>query len=161
MLVALIVEAPAPIEESSSHARREKKRRASRASELVSLSSLIRRSQKEVFEQDRTVEPIAAKDLSYVRAVLNEIGEPPDGPTPMFIDSAGTYGYTRHQGAKQRTKYFELWVTYIRKAYTMNSISLFLITTETEVADALTKALPRGSLSKFRNYMMNVGTATG
>ena len=86
---------------------------------------------------------------------MNDIGIPPQGPTPMFIDSSGTYGYARHQGAKQRTKYFELWITYIRKAFRMLAISLHLVTTDTEVADALTKALPRGSLIKFRNYMMN------
>ena len=68
---------------------------------------------------------------------------------------ASADGYARHQGAKQRTKYFELWITYIRKAFRMLAISLHLVTTDTEVADALTKALPRGSLIKFRNYMMN------
>ena len=89
---------------------------------------------------------------------MSEFGIAVTGPTPFFIDSAGTYGYTRHQGAKQRTKYFDLWLAYVRKAHRMNTISLHLITTETEIADVLTKALPRGSLIRFRNFMMNIAT---
>ena len=89
---------------------------------------------------------------------MNDIGLPPSGPTPLLIDSSGTYGYTRHQGAKQRTKYFELWVAYVREAYRANKLQLLLITTETELADVLTKALPRGSLHKFRNIMMNINS---
>ena len=99
---------------------------------------------------------IAAKDLTYIRTLMNDIGLTPTGPTPLLVDSSGTYGYTRHQGAKQRTKYFDLWVTYIRDAYRANKIELLLITTETELADVLTKALPRGSLHRFRNIMMNI-----
>ena len=102
---------------------------------------------------------IAAKDLSYIRSLMNDIGLPPSGPTPLLIDSSGTYGYTRHQGAKQRTKYFELWVAYVREAYRANKLQLLLITTETEIADVLTKALPRGSLHKFRNIMMNISNS--
>lgn len=109
-------------------------------------------------EAETAAASIAAKDLAYVRALMSELGIAVTGPTPFFIDSAGTYGYTRHQGAKQRTKYFDLWVAYVRKAHRMNTISLHLITTETEIADVLTKALPRGSLIRFRNFMMNIAT---
>ena len=103
---------------------------------------------------------IAAKDHTYVREVMNDNGIRLQGPTPLFIDSSGTFGYTRHQGAKQRTKYFELWVTYVRDAFRMKKIGLFLITSATEIADALTKALPRADVIRFRNYMMNLPTVT-
>ena len=84
-----------------------------------------------------------------------EIGLSPSGPTPLMIDSSAAYGYIRHQGAKQRTKYFELWVTYVRRAHRNNQVALHLISTQTEVADALTKALPRGELIRHRDYMLN------
>ena len=73
-----------------------------------------------------------------------------------MIDSSGTYGYTRHQGAKQRTKYFDLWVTFVRKAFQDNAIALLLVKTGSEVADALTKALPRIDVIRHRNTMMNL-----
>ena len=86
---------------------------------------------------------------------MSEIGLAPTDPTPLLMDSSGTYGYTRHQSAKQRTKYFALWVTYVREAYRENAVALHLCTSKTEVADALTKALPRSELIKFRNIMLN------
>ena len=98
---------------------------------------------------------VACKDLKYIRAILTDIGLPAAGPTPLLIDSSGTYGYTRHQSAKQRTKYFELWVTFVREAHRNLEISLHLITTDTEVADALTKALAKGELARYRDYMLN------
>ena len=99
---------------------------------------------------------MAAKDLIYVRSLMNQIGIPPCGPTPLFMDSAGTYGYARHPSAKQRTKYFELWLTYIRHAHTNNAVSLHLVKSKTLCADSLTKALPRTELLQHRNFMMNI-----
>jgi len=105
-------------------------------------------------EAETVAATTAAQDVSFLRALMTDIGIEPAGPSPLLIDSSGTYGYTRHQGAKQRTKYFALWTTFVREAYRNLSISLHLITTGTEVADALTKALPRGELAKFRGIMM-------
>ena len=99
---------------------------------------------------------IATREISFVSAVQDDTGIARTGPVPLLIDSNGTYGYTRRQSSKQRTKYFDLWIGFIRQASRLNKISLHLITTATEVADALTKALPKGELAKFRNYMMNV-----
>ena len=107
-------------------------------------------------EAETAAASIATKELAYIRALMTEIGLTPSGPTPLLIDSSGTYGYTRHQGAKQRTKYFELWTAYVRLAYREKKISLHLISTGTEVADALTKALAHGDLIPFRDYMMNL-----
>jgi hypothetical protein len=62
-----------------------------------------------------------------------------------------------HQSAKQRTKdtkYFDIWTAGICEAYRMRYISIHLITTKTMVADALTKALPRGQLIRYRKIMM-------
>ena len=98
---------------------------------------------------------IAAKELMSERNLFGEVGLKLLHPSPLLIDSSGTYGYIRHQGAKQRTKYFDLWIAYVRERYRLNSIALLLITTKTEVADAFTKALPRSELHRFRNYMMN------
>jgi hypothetical protein len=98
---------------------------------------------------------IACKDVNYVRSLMTDTGLPPRGPTPLLIDSSGTYGFVRHQSAKQRTKYFELWVSYVREAYRSSRISPHLVTTKTEVADVFTKALPKGELQAFRNYMLN------
>ena len=99
---------------------------------------------------------IAAREVYFIRSLLTEIGLAPSGPTPLMIDSSGTYGYTRHQGAKQRTKYFDLWVTFVRKAFQDNAIALLLVKTGSEVADALTKALPRIDVIRHRNTMMNL-----
>ena len=96
-----------------------------------------------------------AKDVVFLRNLLSELGFPTPDSTPLFIDSSAGYGYIRHQGAKQRTKYFELWVTYVRDAHRSKAVSVHLITTTTEVADALTKPLGRGELRRFRSIMLN------
>jgi hypothetical protein len=106
-------------------------------------------------EAETAAASIAAKNITFIRNLMREIGLAPTAPTPILIDSSGTYGYTRHQGAKQRTKYFDLWVAFIRNAYRNQSVSPHLVTTGTEVADALTKALPRSELIRFRDIMIN------
>ena len=79
----------------------------------------------------------------------------PRKPIPFLIDSSATFGYVRHQSAKQRTKYFDLWVTFVRAAYRGLTIQPHLITTGTMVADIFTKALPKSETLKFRNFMLN------
>ena len=96
----------------------------------------------------------ATEETIYIKNIASEIGLDLPGPTPLLIDSSGTHGYTVHQSAKQRTKYFDIWTASIREAYRMRHISIHLITTKTMVADALTKALPRGELIKYREIMM-------
>ena len=106
-------------------------------------------------ESETAQSTIAAKEAMFERNLKTQIGLAPSHPTPLLLDSSGTYGYIRHQGAKQRTKYFDLWVAFVRDAYRLKARAPILVTTKTEVADALTKALPRGELHRFRNYMMN------
>jgi hypothetical protein len=102
----------------------------------------------------------ATEETIYIKNIASEIGLDLPGPTPLLIDSSGTHGYTVHQSAKQRTKYFDIWTASIREAYRMRHISIHLITTKTMVADALTKALPRGELIRYREVMMgNTPTA--
>jgi hypothetical protein len=97
---------------------------------------------------------LAAQDVKYVRALMTDIGLAPTGPTPFFLDSSGTFGYVRHQSAKQRTKYFDLWVAFVRSAHRDLSIDLHLITTATMVADIFTKALARAETVRFRDFML-------
>jgi hypothetical protein len=53
-----------------------------------------------------------------------------------------------------------LWVLIFLSVGTSHPISIHLITTKTMVADALTKALPRGELIRYREVMMgNTPTA--
>ena len=97
----------------------------------------------------------AALDVKYVRNLMMDIGIVQKGPIPLMTDSSGTYGYVRHQSAKQRTKYFDLWITFVRAAYRGLTIVLHLITTETMVADIFTKALPKTQFQRFRDFMLN------
>ena len=56
-----------------------------------------------------------------------------------------------------RTRYWELWMHFVREMYMKGMLSPHLVDTDEEFADILTKAMTKGAndYTKFRNYIMN------
>ena len=61
-------------------------------------------------------------------------------------------------GVSARTRHWELWQQFVRECYLRLLITIHLVSTTVEVADILTKALPKDDprYKKFRDILMNI-----
>ena len=57
-------------------------------------------------------------------------------------------------GTTARTKHFERWIAYVRDLFQRGIIKIKHITTDQMPADIFTKALPRESFVKFRDFLL-------
>ena len=65
----------------------------------------------------------------------------------------------RNEGVSARTRYWELWMHFVREMYMKLMLAPHLIGTAEERADIMTKAMTKGSNDyfKFRDDIMNIG----
>ena len=78
------------------------------------------------------------------------------GPTPMLGDNAATNTLIQQEGASARTRYFERATLLVKRAVLLLMLSPYLIKTDMMAADIFTKATPRDTFIKMRNFLMNV-----
>ena len=62
----------------------------------------------------------------------------------------------QREGMSVRTRYYERATLLIKRAVLLLLVQPFLISTDAMAADIFTKALPRDSFIKYRNYFMNI-----
>ena len=94
-----------------------------------------------------------------MRNILTFMWRAPSSPTPLIIDNEGMWFNIRNSCVSGRTRYWELWQHFCRECFEKLAMSIHLTDTETEVADILTKAMPKedGNYKIFRNFMLNSG----
>ena len=99
----------------------------------------------------------AAKDIRFVRHILTFFKAPLAGPTPLLIDNEGMWNNIRNEGVSQRTRYWELWLHFVREMYTRRILNPLKVDTTEERADMLTKAMTKDNADyvKFRDGVMN------
>ena len=126
---------------------------ASRKIRVVVLSST---------ESETVAGVTACKDIIFVRHILAFMGSTINGPTPLMIDSEGMWFNVRNSGVSSRTRHWEIWQHFARRCHQDRIISVHKIHTFDEVADILTKALPKSDTNykRFRDYMMNIPAST-
>ena len=100
---------------------------------------------------------VACKDTIFVRGILQfmwiEIGK----PTPLIIDSEAMWNNTRNIGVSQLNRHFAEWQLFVRDCYLKLIVSVHKTGTNDEVADILTKAMPKAeeNFKRFRSTLMN------
>ena len=122
---------------------------ASRKIRVVALSST---------EAEMVAGVAACKDIIFVRHVLQFMGAVIQCPTPLLIDNEGMWFNIRNSGVSSRTRHWQIWQYFARRCYQDQIISVHKVHTLDEVADILTKALPKSdpNYKRFRNFMMNI-----
>ena len=100
----------------------------------------------------------ACKDLKFVRGVLSFMWAETKERVPLFTDNEGMWFNVRNASVSARTRHWELWQQFVRECYLRLLITIHLVSTVAEVADILTKALPKDDyrFKKFRDFMMNI-----
>ena len=98
------------------------------------------------------------KDLKFVRNVLTFMWALPQRRVPLLTDNEGMWFNVRNASVSARTRHWELWQQFVRECYLRMIITIHLVSTVIEVADILTKALPKDDYryKKFRNILMNI-----
>lgn len=88
---------------------------------------------------------LAAKEIVYQRAVLNEIGATQTGPTPLYVDNAAAVldVNCRVRKFSKKNKHFSLQERYARQCSEQGEIKMIKTPGAALDADSMTKALPR------------------
>ena len=102
----------------------------------------------------------AAREGIFHRDVSLDLGDGPSGPTPLLLDSKSAIDLTFDAVAFKKTKHI------LRDAYFLRDVVARLVflpkhvPSEDELADALTKALPRPTFIRLRALLMGVDADT-
>ena len=85
----------------------------------------------------------ACSEILWLRGLLTDIGFPAAGATPLYADNTSAIRITENPIFHERTKHIEVDCHFIRDELKRDVISLPHVSTELQLADILTKGLPR------------------
>ena len=85
----------------------------------------------------------ASLEIVWLRGLLYELGFPQTSPTPLYADNTSAIRITSDPVFIECTKHIEVDCHYIRDEFKNDTISLPHISSELQVADIITKSLPR------------------
>ena len=117
----------------------------------------------EIIAQSSTeAEMIAAckgsNEAAFLRFVLADLGFPQKS-TRCYEDNTGVTCLARNPGAlRDRSKHFELRWLKVQEYATEGTIDLIQVGTKWQIADALTKWLPRPRFEFLRGYLLGTST---
>ena len=85
---------------------------------------------------------VAGREAIYLRDLLESLGHGVVGPTPMLLDSKSAIDLTRDPVAFKKTKHILRHAYWLRDVVSRNVLAPSHVSTENQLADVLTKALP-------------------
>ena len=97
----------------------------------------------------------ACKDLAFLRNCLVDLREPVRLPVVVYTDNKACRDLADKQGVSARTKHFNRWLYYIREMRVDGLIRIGLITTQMQIADCLTKCLPKTAFLNMRQRLLS------
>ncbi|KAL0392757.1 UNVERIFIED_CONTAM: Retrovirus-related Pol polyprotein from transposon RE1 [Sesamum radiatum] len=116
------------------------------------------KKQATVAQSSAEAEYIAAAATSnhaiWLRRILENIGEKQEEPTTIYCDNKSAIAITKNPVQHNRTKHIDIKYHSLREATTRGEIELKYCSTEEQLADIFTKALPR---NKFEELRMKIG----
>ncbi|KAK4384933.1 Retrovirus-related Pol polyprotein from transposon TNT 1-94, partial [Sesamum angolense] len=119
------------------------------------------KKQATVAQSSAEAEYIAAAATSnqaiWLRRILEDIGEKQEEPTTIYCDNKSAIAITKNPVQHSRTKHIDIKYHSLREATTRGEIELKYYSTEEQLADIFTKALPR---NKFEELRMKIGPTT-
>ena len=96
----------------------------------------------------------AARQATWLRLLLDDLKLGLDNqPLPIFNDNAGTVAISKNPVHHDKTKHIALRHHYIREKVEDNTISLNHVPSASNIADLLTKSLPRETFDRLRELL--------
>ena len=95
----------------------------------------------------------AACQAIWLRRLLADFLQIQRGATEVFCDNKATIAMTKNPAFHSRTKHIDIRYHFIRKLVADEEVTLSYCSTDSQVADILTKSLPRAKHEVFRFQM--------
>ncbi|KAK4389380.1 Retrovirus-related Pol polyprotein from transposon TNT 1-94 [Sesamum angolense] len=110
------------------------------------------KKQATVAQSSAEAEYIAAAATSnqaiWLRRILEDMGEKQEEPTTIYCDNKSAIAITKNPVQHSRTKHIDIKYHSLREATTRGEIELKYCSTEEQLADIFTKALPRNKFER-------------
>ena len=120
---------------------------ASRLQPTVALSSA---------ESEYMAASAAAQEAIHLRSLLRSLRFEQGEPTVIWDDNQGCIAMTKNPTQHKRTKHIDIRYHFVRDAAARGDIKLRYIATEDQVADLLTKSVPKGTVLRLRPMLLGV-----
>lgn len=116
-------------------------------------SGRIRRTATSSAEAEYVALYEAVCEALWLRSLFAELGHPPTGPTPIFIDSTSAISLATVDKITQGRKHVDVLYHASREAVDAGKIKLHYVNTAQNTADALTKVLGKDQFERHRAGM--------
>lgn len=93
----------------------------------------------------------SVKEAIWLRRLLSSLEFPPRTPTIILLDNQGAIQLVKNPKYHKRTKHIETKYYLIREKYERKQIDVHYVHTKQQLADLLTKALPRETFHQLRD----------
>jgi hypothetical protein len=97
----------------------------------------------------------AAKKAIWLRRILADLGHPQASATTIYEDNQSTIKMTEQPGEHRRTKHIDIRHHFIREKVESNEIRVEYCPTAQQVADIMTKALPKDKYIAARDRLLH------
>ncbi len=97
--------------------------------------------------------------MMWLRTFGNKLGDNMSASTPMCIDNHGAIFLSENPAVDRHTKHVEVHYHFVREYLTSGSIEIYYVPSEENIADALTKNIPRSILKHFFKHSGLVSSA--
>ncbi|CAN6545947.1 unnamed protein product [Malus baccata var. baccata] len=95
----------------------------------------------------------ATSQAIWLRFILKDFGELQVEATPLLCDNTSAIAMTKNPVFHQRTKHIKRIYHFIKEALQDNTIKLIYCSTEDQIADIFTKALPKERFNYLRGLL--------
>ena len=104
-------------------------------------------------EAEYAASSLCAKELKFVRGLLEDMGFPVTGSIIMGVDNTAAIDTALDVGVTKRNKHYERALHYIREEVACLRVLLIFVPTDMQMADIFTKALAKAPLAIMMKYM--------
>jgi hypothetical protein len=98
---------------------------------------------------------MCTRTIIYLRNLLKELEFEQHEPTIIYVDNKSSMLLLETLKSSHKTKHINMRINFMREQIINRTIKLKFVPTEDQVADILTKALPKPTFEKFKNILLN------
>lgn len=91
-----------------------------------------------------------SKEVVWIRRLMESVGAADDSATQLRLDNQGSVKFIKNPEFHKRTKYIDVRFHFIREVYSTGHIKIKYVPSSRQLADILTKALPRNKFETNR-----------
>lgn len=96
----------------------------------------------------------ASQEALFQRQLLSDLDFPQQGPTTIYEDNTGAIALAENPVLHQRTKHIDIRYHFVRQHVELGNVALVHVASEDQLADLLTKPLPKPKVEHFRERML-------